>query len=92
MQILKYAFHIADTSAVTMPAGARILSVQYQESSGETCIWALVDPGAIDATRALRIFWTGGEVDVPVDTPFLGTVQLYGGATVLHVFDLGEAP
>jgi hypothetical protein len=92
VQILKYPILIADEVGITMPAGARLLSVQYQESTDEICVWALVDTTAPDASRVLRIFGTGEPVDVPANTAFLGTVQMHGGALVWHIFDLGDAP
>lgn len=75
-------------SEIRMPAGARVLSAQAQDSIGEIVIWAIVEPTAPEERRLFTIMPTG--IDLPPSPgTFVGTVQFGGGALVFHVFDLG---
>lgn len=71
------------SQAISMPAGAEILSVQVQ--NGEPCIWAKVDRDAPLVPRLIEIVGTGHYAP---DHPYIGTVQT--GEFVWHFFDLGE--
>ncbi len=75
-----------DLFAVAMPAGARLLAVQVQ--TGVPCVWAAVDPKAQVVGRRFR--WAGTGHPVLEADRYVGTIQLYGGALVFHLFDLGE--
>jgi len=89
-RIFKYTIEAKDAQAVVMPEGAEILSVQVQGGTGAICIWALVnpDPNIRRVERSILIVGTGNPVP---DDPgkFLGTVQLYAGELVFHVFEMG---
>jgi hypothetical protein len=83
---------------VTMPKGARVLSVATQVET--PTLWALVDPGALKVERRLMVLMTGQNTVAEVpdtgqrldEAAFIGTTLLMGGSLVLHVFDFGEAP
>jgi len=67
----------------SMPVGATILSVNVQY--GFICLWARVDPMGERETRSFRLVGTGhpvGSTDA-----HLGTVLLYDGRLVIHVFE-----
>lgn len=77
-----------DEQTVTMPKGAKPLSVQVQK--GEIALWFLCDEAAEPVARRVKSFGTGhGLEGSPGD--FLGTVQLIGGDFVLHYFIEPEA-
>lgn len=79
--IWKFQLNVTDVQPISIPAGARPLSVQVQ--AGVPCLWALVDPHAKRATLYVRTFGTGHTCDADVSS-FVGTYQL--GALVFHVF------
>lgn len=73
-------------TTIEMPKGAKILSVQAQR--GEVVMWAAVDERAKVEPRAFIVVGTGYREAVNEHTcQFLGTVQLYDGDLVLHVFE-----
>lgn len=87
MQIWKYPVPISDLFTITMPAGAKLLSVQSQH--GEPRLWALVDPEAPRVGRGLRVHGTGHDT-LPDLGNYVGTFQIRGGDLVFHLFDQGE--
>ena len=73
-------------TTIEMPRGAEILSVQAQR--GEVVMWAAVDERAATEVRAFVVVGTGSREGVDEHTcRFIGTVQLYDGDLVLHVFE-----
>ncbi len=67
---------------VPMPRGAEILTVQAQGNI--PCVWARVDPTETNIVkRIFTICETGA--DAPF-TDYVGTVLLFNGARVLHIF------
>ena len=86
--IYKYTLDYLATPAVSidMPEGAEILSVQLQR--GELQLWALVEdgPGVEHVPRTVAICTTGNDCCMAEGLNFIGTVQLYGGEIVVHVF------
>ena len=86
--IWKFPLPVGDFVAISMPAGARVLTVQTQGINA--CLWALVDTDAPRETRRFRVFGTGHPVEgVEVDS-YVGTIQQLGGALVWHVFEAEE--
>lgn len=93
--IYKYPLDLdgPDIKEIRMPVGANVLSVQVQRDA--VCLWALVptDTAAlvdIEETRRFLMIGTGHRLPERPDR-FIGTVQLVGGALVLHVFELEKA-
>lgn len=82
--IWKFGLDLKDEQMIEMPAGAIILSVQYQH--GSLCLWALVDPTQTTVGRAIRIVGTGHPADDVNAHDYIGTVQAHGGNFVWHVF------
>lgn len=85
-KIFKYILPAGDEVRILMPAFAEVLSVGAQ---GENiCVWALVDPDMPPLHRTFRIAGTGHPIEDSEKWKFVGTVQLYGGSLVFHVFEL----
>ncbi len=83
-KIYKYPLEITDQQTILMPAGARILSAQYQ--GPQLVIWALV---SLDATPTRRYIWIIGTGN-PMPSKVLNhidTVQMPGQPIVWHVFE-----
>lgn len=90
--IYKYSFNLEDLTAVELPEGAQVLSVQHQEGSDyrQLQLWAIVDPSRPMRTVHLVVRGTGHPMQGN-EGDYLGTVQLLAGRLVFHVFtDLGE--
>ena len=85
-RVYKYPLDIQDEATVMMPIGARVLSVQVQ--NGRPCLWAAVDPTETEIEKRLfRIAGTGHPIHDDVVDGFIGTIQLYDGKLVFHVFE-----
>lgn len=60
---------------------------------GTPCLWALVDDDAVSFGRTILMRGTGHPCDGLMGSGsgfgarFLGTIQMYGGDLVLHVFE-----
>lgn len=70
-----------------MPKEARIIHCAAQH--GRICLWAIVDDSVAMEDRVFRIYGTGNVFDVDLPLAYTGSVQLDGGALVLHVFEEG---
>lgn len=89
-QIWKYGIKKTDWQEIIMPAGAEILTVQWQND--EPCIWALVNPiEQRNETRIFEIFGTGQNLphDMGVERKYINTIQLneYQLPLVFHIFE-----
>lgn len=86
MRIYKYPLQLTDDQTVQMHGESpRILSVQIQHDG--LCMWALVDETAALHPVKIHVYGTGNKIpDHTWMFLFLGTVQLYGGRMVFHVF------
>ena len=88
-EIWKFPLQANRHAVLDMPTGARILCVQTQ--FGRPYVWALVDPSQTVGPRMLLTFGTGHPMGPEHATlPYVGPLQLDGGALVFHVFDRGE--
>ena len=70
-----------------MPQGAVVLTAREQRD--EICIWAEVDPSAINEARFFDVFGTGHDLPtgMGLDRRYIGTAMLHGGSLVLHVYE-----
>ena len=84
--IWKYEIPDGQIVTVSMPKGARLLSVQVQR--GVPMLWALVDPKAPVERRTFHIAGTGWDFD-PDGLNYVGTFQVSGGEFVFHLFEQG---
>lgn len=83
--VWKYEVPVRNRFELEMPAGARIVSLQLQYD--RPVLWAVVDPEAPKVTRMFGVVGTGTVVDFKLPK-HIGTFQLHGGKTVLHVFEI----
>jgi len=81
--IWKFPLAITDEQRPVMPVGAEPLTVQMQD--GELAMWARVDPGALQRSRAVYVYGTGQPAPRE-SAAYLGTVQQFDGKLVWHVF------
>lgn len=88
-KIWKFTLPMADYPVVSMPKGARVLSVGVQR--GDVQVWALVDPEAPMEDRRFKVAGTGHYLVGGVENMrFIGTVHMASGQLVWHIFE--EAP
>jgi len=84
-RIYKYPLETTDVQTVSMPIGAKILTVQTQND--KPCIWALVNPEAPTEKRNIEIYGNGHEIHNEADLTYIGTYQMLDGELILHVFE-----
>jgi hypothetical protein len=90
-KIFKYEIKFRDKQVINLPLGADILNIQYQESTNQICLWAVVDPNCEETTKYnVYIVGTGHEITEDVDyfMGYFSTVQV--GSFDWHIF-LGDA-
>lgn len=82
--IWKFPLDLIHYQQVSMPEGARILSVQTQ--SERITLWALVDDTTPNTDwRTIEIVGTGHQLS-EAPRSYIGTVQTHDGAFVWHLF------
>jgi hypothetical protein len=86
--IWKYEMVVEGQQVHEMPMGAKVLCVQIQ--AGKPCIWALVDPERPMKEYMFLTFGTGHEIPDNESLAYIGSYQLYNGAFVGHLFEMGE--
>jgi hypothetical protein len=81
-----WKFEVEPECIIEIPAGAQILSVGVQNN--DVFMWVMVDPSAPTSRRKINVYGTGTQLP---ENPgvFIGTVMLYSGNFVGHVFDAG---
>lgn len=84
MQIWKWTLQEIGFQQLTMPAGAKLLSVQMQ--FGKPQLWATVYENAPVEQRNIVTYGTGHSM-THEDVVYVGTYQLLGGSAVFHVFE-----
>lgn len=78
-----------DTAWRFLPGGSKVLSVTCQggDSVDDIQVWYYTpDQRIAPHPYRFKVFGTGTPVDIEERDRFLGTVQLYGGKIVLHIF------
>lgn len=82
--VYKYPLEITDEQVVNMPLNAKILCVQIQRSV--PCLWVEVNTEETEfEERKIYIHGTGHEYEE--EGSYIGTIQLYDGRLVFHVFE-----
>ena len=84
LTVHKFPIPIADYSTIDMPERAKILSVDIQYD--KPMMWALVDTTAPFEQRHFRFAGTGHALQENV--VFIGSLHMYNGALIFHVFEL----
>ena len=85
--IWKYELEVTDLQMISVPEGAKPLSVQ--EQGRKLCLWMIVNPYAVirDDQYRVRIIGTGNPVEIePEEGSYVGTVQFGNHGLVRHVF------
>lgn len=84
-RIYKYPLEVKDRQVVSVPQGAKVLSVQMQ--NGKITIWALCpDATAVHESRTFHIFGTGHDLpEIANAGSFVATVQ--ERSFVWHIFE-----
>lgn len=88
--IWKFPLVVEDRQVITVPLGAKLLTVQMQRD--QILLWALVNPDEpVVSRRTIAIVGTGHEhkAELFSKAQYIGTVQDYG--LVWHIFDIGDA-
>lgn len=82
--IYKYPIKATREQVVMMPQGAELLTVQVQ-GEDTVCLWALVDTKQPPEKCIIYAVPTGDYMPQNA-TKYIGTVLLYHGSLVFHVF------
>lgn len=83
-RILKYPLKPTDVQFISIPSDT-VLSVQEQRN--EVVIYAITDSEHPLINHEIRVIGTGHTIDFNVAKyGFLGTVKLYNGELMFHVF------
>jgi hypothetical protein len=88
-KIFKYPIEVTDEQILRLPAGSQILSVIEQRN--EMVLYAMVphpnDYPEVYVEYDIRVVGTGHDVKFSTrDFTFVGTVSMYKGGLVFHVF------
>lgn len=82
-KIHKYILQTIDEQLISMPIGAKILTVQVQHKT--PCLWVEVDTSKV--TKLVTIYTHGAGHEVhEMASKYIGTYQLQGGTFVFHVY------
>jgi hypothetical protein len=84
-RIHKYKIGITSVNVLALPEGAQILTVQVQGS--QCCVWALVDTEEEKFEKRLILCYGTGHLIESETGRYINTIQLDGGALVLHFFE-----
>lgn len=81
--IYKYTLNPQETTILSLPKGIKILSTESQNDN--IVVYGIVDPNE-DETQdyEFRVYGTGFEFFRELE--FLGTVKMYNGELMFHVF------
>jgi hypothetical protein len=84
--VWKYELYIDDYIIVSLPRGAKPLTVQSQKE--KVYLWCLVNPHENNLEeRIFRLAGTGHPI-VDNNLFYIGTFQLYDGSFVGHLFEV----
>lgn len=82
-RILKYTLNIVDYQEITLSENNKILSVANQRDT--IVLYALTDE-LTTCTYSIIMHGTGHPADDVIGAQFIGTVSLYNGSLMFHVF------
>jgi hypothetical protein len=86
-EIWKYELIAEDYNTISLPKGAKPLSVQAQ-GDDRVCMWCLIDPDEEEHEEHIfRIAGTGHPIK-DENLNYISTFQLYNGSFVGHVFEV----
>ena len=82
--VYKYPVLLENYFEVTMPVGARILTVQIQNS--EPQMWVLINPSFQNKIYRFRLVGTGHPIQDNEELSYIDTFQMRNGGLVFHLF------
>jgi len=84
-RIYKYSLDTIDQQVLRLPSNSKVLSVAAQGDN--IVLYVRIDDTIVRMTDCLvLIHGTGHDADDTIDSTFVGTVNLYNGALMFHVF------
>jgi hypothetical protein len=84
-KIFKYGGEVKDTFRLSLPKGAEVLSAISQYD--KPFVYAMVDPDVSETEDFIfEMYGTGHEIRHDDKFSFLGTIPLYGGQIIFHLF------
>jgi len=89
LKVYKYPVPVYDEFDLSLPKGAMLLSFQTQGMT--PCVWALVDPDALNEVRRFRLAGTGHPIQpelYPKGIRHVGTTQMLDGSLIWHLFEI----
>lgn len=86
MVIWKWTLDVTDRQSLSIPVGAKLLTVQTQGNAPQ--LWALVDEEAPAVRRTFVTYGTGHPMPDADYGTYVGTYQIHNGELVFHVFEL----
>ena len=86
--IWKYDVPVKNEFTLDLPRSRRILSVQWQPSSGRWQMWVSVDADAPTEPVEFMMFGTGVEIPSDKGLNHVSTLLHYDGRIVVHLFEV----
>jgi len=84
-RIYKYSLDTIDQQVLRLPSNSKVLSVAAQGDN--IVLYVRIDDTIVRMTDCLvLIHGTGHDADDTIDSTFVGTVNLYNGTLMFHVF------
>lgn len=83
--IYKYPVRMLDDTVIIAPI-TRFLTVDYQKSSNQICVWAEIDLTLPDKKWLITCWGTGHTVPERQQMEYIGTYQMFNGEEVGHFY------
>ncbi len=90
--VVVHKYHLeSEHNTFELPVGTQVLTIEYQAGPNgpEVMMWVLKDTteGLETENRQFSMYPTGIPFDVHNTSVYLGTVKLYGGTLMYHIFE-----
>ena len=82
--VYKYPIEIVDFQTVQVPMDFKMLTTAVQNDA--VCIWAEVETTIPTLPLKIYVVGTGHRLPDGIDLNYIGSVQLYDGKSVFHVY------
>jgi hypothetical protein len=86
--IWKFPLGIKDDIEILIPESAKLLHLEKQK--GMICLWALVNPKNKTELRTFKFFGTGHSIYNVEKLEYVGTIMLFEGSQVYHLFEVAD--
>lgn len=84
-KVFKFTLFLVDKQFVTMPKGAKILTIQPQGRSIQ--LWALVDESQPMIGRKIECYGTGHTIEDPNGLIYIASIQTHADSFIWHFFE-----